>query len=349
MTKCRDMTRTVTMQSVAAAAGVSPMTVSNTFRYPERVQEETRRRVREVAAELGYIPNHVAGNLASGQSRVIGAVIPSIKNSSFYKYVRGMQDAAAEDGYELVLKLADTKRHETAAIQTFIGLRVAGMTLVGNEHENQAVDLLRKTGVPVVETWVHSDPLDMAVGYSATAATRAMVDHLVAAGRRRLGFVGYSGDVGGRYTERLPAFEQRVREHGLEPDLCHLADETDGFGAGPKALQALCRKDDTIDALLCPTDIVAAGVLFECGRRGLKVPECLAVAGWGDYEIASEISPQITTIQPNAYEMGRTAIEMVIARSSGLDLATPSTDTGFALIARASTGDSTPGFSAPDL
>lgn len=337
MTKCGEATGAVTMQSVARAAGVSPMTVSNTFRYPERVQEETRRRVREVAAELGYIPNHVAGNLASGQSRVIGAVIPSIKNSSFYKYVCGMQDAAAEDGYELVLKLADTKRQETAAIRTFIGLRVAGLTLVGKEHEDHAVDLLRKTGMPVVETWVHRDPLDMAVGYSSAAATQAMVDHLVAAGRRRMGFVGYSGDVAGRYIERLPAFEERMREHGLAPDLCHLADEADGFGAGPKALDALHRMDGSIDALLCPTDIVAAGVLFECGRRGWSVPERLAVAGWGDYEIASEISPQITTVQPNAYEMGRTAIDMVVARASGLESWTRLTDTGFEIIARAST------------
>lgn len=337
MTKCRDVTGPVTMQLVAKAAGVSPMTVSNTFKYPERVQEETRRRVREVAAELGYIPNHAAGNLASGQSRVIGAVIPSIKNSSFYKYVRGMQDAAAEDGYELVLKLADTQRHEAAAIQTFIGLRVAGLTLVGKEHDDQAVDLLRKTGVPLVETWVHGDPLDMAVGYSSAAATQAMVDHLVAVGRRRMGFIGYAGDVAARYTERLPAFEQRMREHGLDPDLCHLADEADGFGAGPKALDALCRRDASIDALLCPTDIVAAGVLFECGRRGWKVPERLAVAGWGDYEIASEISPQLTTVQPNAYEMGRGAIEMVIARASGLEPEDRVRNTGFEVVARAST------------
>ncbi|MFC0810384.1 LacI family DNA-binding transcriptional regulator [Ensifer sp. P24N7] len=85
MSKTQEEKTPVTMQSVAAAAGVSPMTVSNTFRYPARVQEETRRKVLPVAADLGYIPTHAAGHLASGQSRVIGAVIPSIKNSSFYK------------------------------------------------------------------------------------------------------------------------------------------------------------------------------------------------------------------------------------------------------------------------
>ncbi|MDX3927822.1 MAG: LacI family DNA-binding transcriptional regulator [Shinella sp.] len=327
---------TVTMQSVAAAAGVSPMTVSNAFRYPQRVQEDTRRRVLKVAAELGYIPNHAAGNLASGQSRVIGAVIPSIKNSSFYKYVSGMQDQVAEHGYELILKLADTTRHEAAAIQTFLGLRVAGIALVGDEHESDAVDLMRKTGVPVVESWVHEKPFDMAVGYSTTAATEALVKLLIDRGCRRIGFVGYEGSVSRRFTERLPAFRNSLARAGLESDLVHLVEEADGFGAGPKALEGLYRRDPSIDAIICPTDIVAAGVLFECGRRGWKVPERIAVAGWGDYEIASEISPGLTTIQPNAYEMGQRAMRMIIERVWGEGEPGSVVNTGFGIVRRAS-------------
>jgi len=334
MSKTREEKGPVTMQSVAAAAGVSPMTVSNAFRYPARVQEETRRKVLQVAAELGYVPNHAAGNLASGQSRVIGAVIPSIKNSSFYKYVRGMQDAVAELGYELILKLADTQRQETAAIQTFLRLRVAGIALVGDEHEDEALHLLGKTGVPVVESWVSHDPFDMAVGYSAAAATRAMVDLLMDAGCRRVGFVGYGGSVSHRFRERLPAFRERLEARGLRSDLVHLADEADGFGAGPKALEGLCGLDPKLDGLLCPTDIVAAGVLFECGRRGWKVPERLAVAGWGDYEIASEITPRLTTIQPHADEMGREAMRMIVSRVAGQGEPGRVCDTGFHIVMR---------------
>lgn len=324
------------MHRVAAAAGVSPMTVSNAFRYPARVQEETRQRVLKIAAELGYIPNHAAGNLASGQSRVIGAVIPSIKNSSFYKYVRGMQDTVAHHGYELILKLADTLEHETAAIQTFLGLRVAGIALVGDQHEDVAISLMRKTGVPVVESWVHRKPLDLAVGYSTVAATHAMVDLLLDAGCKRIGFVGYAGAVSHRFTERVPAFQERVAAKGLRSDLLYLVDEADGFGAGPKALEGLCKLDPKLDAVLCPTDIVAAGVLFECGRRGWKVPQRLAIAGWGDYEIASETTPGLTTLQPNAYEMGQEAMNMIVARVSGNKAKGKIVDTGFHIIKRES-------------
>lgn len=335
MTKHRS-DETVTMQSVAVAAGVSPMTVSNTFRYPERVQEETRLRVLTIAAELGYVPNHAAGNLASGQSRVIGAVIPSIKNSSFYNYVRGMQDAVATQGYQLILKLADSLAQEAAAIRTFVGLRVAGIALVGDEHEQDVRTLLRKTGVPVVESWVHETPFDMAVGYSTADATRALTQLLIDGGHRRIGFVGYDGDVSSRFTERVPTFRQTLEQAGLESNRIVLIDQADGFGAGPKALQALCTIDPDLDAILCPTDIVAAGVLFECGRRGWTVPDRLAVAGWGDYEIASEITPGITTIHPHAYDMGQQAMSLIIDRTTGKNQDKTLVDTGFHIVRRCS-------------
>ena len=333
MTKLRT-DETVTMQSVALAAGVSPMTVSNTFRYPERVREERRQRVLLAAAELGYIPNHAAGNLASGQSRVIGAVIPSMKNSSFYNYVRGMQDHASGNGCQLILKLADTANQEAAAIHTFIGLRVAGIALVGDGHEREAITLLRKTGVPVVESWVHEKPFDMAVGYSMTAATHAIANLLIARGYRRIGFVGYQGNVPHRFAERLPAFKQSMEAAGLESHRVFLVEQADGFGAGPKALEGLCRIDPLIDAVICPTDIVAAGVLFECGRRGWKVPERIAIAGWGDYEIASEITPGLTTIHPHSYEMGRQAMAMIIKRAAGGGDRGVIIDTGFHIVER---------------
>lgn len=335
MTKLRN-DETVTMQSVAVAAGVSPMTVSNTFRYPDRVHEETRQRVLKVAAELGYVPNHSAGNLASGQSRVIGAVIPSIKNSSFYNYVRGMQDQVAAEGYQLILKLADTISQEASAIRTFVGLRVAGIALVGDEHESDVRTLLSKTGVPVVESWVHENPFDMAVGYSTAKATRAVVELLIGQGYRRIGFVGYEGDVSHRFTERVPTFKTVLEEANLTSNRIFLVDQADGFGAGPKALDGLCRIDPDLDAIICPTDIVAAGVLFECGRRGWKVPKRLAVAGWGDYEIASEITPGITTLQPHTYEMGQRAMSLIIERAAGGGAQGTTIDTGFHIVKRAS-------------
>jgi LacI family gluconate utilization system Gnt-I transcriptional repressor len=88
--------------------------------------------------------------------------------------------------------------------------------------------------------------------------------------------------------------------------------------------------------VLCPTDIVAAGVLFECGRRGWKVPDRLAIAGWGDYEIASETTPGLTTLQPHAYEMGQESMNMIIKRVAGKKPRGKVVDTGFHIVKRAS-------------
>lgn len=326
----------ITMGDVARAAGVSPMTVSNAYRYPERVQDETRRRILEVAADLGYVPNLAAGSLAAGQSRVIGGAIPSMRNSSFYRYILGMQHAVADAGYKLVLMLAEGIEQERQAVQTLVGLRVEGIVLVGNEHHSDTASLLSKTATPVVESWALEDAMDMCVGYDTAEATRAMVRLHASHGRRRIALIVYEGAVSRRFKMRIPAYEQQMRALGLTPDLVQHVQETDGFGAGPRALDALLQRAPDLDAVICPTDIIAAGAVFECGRRGIDVPGRIAVSGWGDYEIASEMTPGLTTIQPNAWEIGEAAIRMIVQRQRGRPPAEPATDTGFDILRRAS-------------
>jgi LacI family gluconate utilization system Gnt-I transcriptional repressor len=327
--------RMATMQDVAEAARVSAMTVSNTFKYPGRVQESTRLRVLEVAMELGYVPNISAGHLAAGKSRIIGGTIPSVKNSSFYQYISGLQDGVAVHDHRLILMLADTPEQELAAVQAFIGLRVAGIVLIGNEHEKATIDLLTKAHIPLVETWLLHDALDMAIGYRIDDAVRAACHHHILAGRKRIGLIGNDSKASRRFRERPPVFREEMRKAGLRDDLIVGVEEPHGFASGPKALDALLAMDAELDAVICPTDIVAASMVFECGRRGISVPERLAVIGWGDYEIASAMSPTLTTVKPQPWEMGAGAIKMLMD-SHVPETRAKSVDTGFVLIARES-------------
>jgi len=160
-----------------------------------------------------------AGSLAAGQSRVIGAAIPSMRNSSFYRYVLGMQNAVAEVGYKLVLMLAEGIEQERQAVHTLVGLRVEGIVLVGNEHQADTANLLSKTRTPVVESWALEDAMDMCVGYDTAEATRAMVRLHASQGRRRIALVVYEGAVSRRFKERIPAFEQQTSALGLAGDL----------------------------------------------------------------------------------------------------------------------------------
>lgn len=304
--------RKLTMQDIAEAAGVSPMTVSNCFRYPDRVRAKTREAVMKVAAELGYVPNMSAGLLAAGTSRVIGAVLPSIRNSSFYRYVAGLRQAATAEGHELITMIAETPEEEFSAVQTLLGLRVAGIALVAGPHAPELRQLLELSGTAVVESWGGDKAIGRGVSYDVGAASRALTRHLIAQGRRRIGFVQVSGGGGHRYTMRLPAFRQEMFAAGLSDSLVLTVRAADGFGSGAQILNEFLALEPKLDAILCPTDVVAAGAVFECQRRGLEVPGDIAVAGWGDYDIGRQLSPSLTTIAPFSDEIGQGAVSILL-------------------------------------
>lgn len=306
----------LTMQDIARTAGVSAMTVSNCFRYPDRVHEETRRTVLRVAAELGYVPNLSAGLLAAGSSRVIGAVLPSMRNSSFYHYTTGLRTAAASRGYEVITTIGETPDEEFAGVQTLLGLRVAGIALVAGPHAPGLCRLLELSHVPVVEAWGGEEAIGRGVGYDVGTASEQLTRRLIASGRRRIGFVDVSGGGGVRYGLRLPAFRKEMFAAGLSDDLVLQIRAADGFGAGPQIVQEFLAREPKIDAILCPSDIVAAGAIFECHRRGLAVPREVAIAGWGDYDIGRDVVPRLTTVVPHADEIGRRAISILLDQRS---------------------------------
>ncbi|WEX08906.1 LacI family DNA-binding transcriptional regulator [Chelativorans sp. AA-79] len=327
--------RIATMQDVAQAAKVSSMTVSNAFRHPHRVQEATRLKVLEAAFELGYVPNLAAGHLAAGKSLVIGAAVPSVRNSSFYKYVTGLRDGCDAHGHKLIVMVADTLQQEREAVETFIGLRVAGIVLIGNDHDPSTIDLLGKSSIPLVESWLLGEPLDMAIGYRIDEAVRAACRHHIAAGRRRIALVGNDSPGTRRFKERPPVFREEMRKAGLPEHLIVDVDEPHGFSSGRQALDALLALEGAVDAVICPTDVVAASMVFECTRRGIDVPGQIAIIGWGDYEIASTISPSLTTVKPHPWEMGNGAIAMLMEHNSA-EIRHRTVDTGFGLIVRES-------------
>lgn len=302
----------LTMQDVARTAGVSPMTVSNCFRYPDRVRESTRTAVLKIAVDMGYVPNLSAGMLATGSSRVIGAVLPSIRNSSFFGYVAGLRQEATQRSHELITMIAETPEEELAAVQTLLGLRVAGIALVGGPHTENLRAFLEVSGTRVVESWGGDNAVGQSVGYDVGAASRALTRHLIERGHRRIGFVEVSGGGGTRYSLRLPAFRQEMFAAGLSDNLILSVRAADGFASGRRILDEFLALQPKLDAVLCPTDVVAAGAVFECQRRGLRVPGDIAIAGWGDYDIGRELSPTLTTISPFSSEIGVSAVRALL-------------------------------------
>ncbi|WP_370751318.1 substrate-binding domain-containing protein [Teichococcus oryzae] len=196
--------------------------------------------------------------------------------------------------------------------------------------------LLRQARLPVVESWIFSAPIiDMAVGFDLGAAAFAMGRHLIARGYRHIGYAGYAPAENSRFLERQQGFQRALREARLSDDLLFHAEERSGFRGGRLALEALRMREPRLDAIFCSTDVFAAGLIFECQRHGIRVPVDLAVAGYGDFEIAAEIVPRLSTVRTRGYEIGQAAARLILDRAEGRE-APARYDVGHELVLRES-------------
>lgn len=334
-----------TMADVAREAGVSLMTVSRVYKRPDAVSQATREKVLRTGARLGFTPNGVAGNLASGRTNMIGIVVPSLRNSNNATSIQGMADYLRQASYQfMIANTGYSMEDEAAVVRGFIQRRPDGMVLTGTRHSPDTVSLLKAAGLPVVETWETKGPfIDMATGFRNYEAARTITRHLVERGYRSIGYIDYPEIGLTRYVERLRGLKDELAESGLRTDLvvspldpADLYQDASSFRGGAIGLRKLQAMGE-VNAVLCASDILAVGALFECHRQGVAVPTETAVAGFGDFEIAAEAPPGLTTIRTHGYRIGWNAAEMLVERINDPDAAIPLRDVGYELIVRGST------------
>ena len=323
------------MEDVARLAGVSMMTVSRAIREPAKVAAATRTRIEAAIAKIGYVPNLTAGSLASNKSRIIGAIVPTIDNSIFAETVRGLSGLLEAAGYQLLLgQTAYRENAEEALVTTFLGRRVDGMVLTGVKHSAATVKRLRASGVPVVETWdLTRRPIDMVAGFSNRAAGRAIAAYLCGKGYLRLGFVGGAEE---RTRARFAGFTSVVKATpGASVTRIEL-DAGTAFSGGREALSRLLAGKPPLRAVFFSNDALAVGGLMECHRRGIRVPQDLAVAGFANLDIAAEASPTLTSVHVGSRQIGEEAARLLLARLAGQGVEQRIRDLGFAVVPRES-------------
>lgn len=327
-----------TMQDVARRAGVSPMTVSRALKDPDKVARETRERIASVIAELGYVPDRLAGGLSSRRSGLIAALVSTLTNSIFAPTVDGLTEAVRRAGYEVLLGSTDySMASEEALISAALSRRPDGLLLTGSLHTAGARRLLQNAGVPVVETWdLPREPVDMVVGFSNLEASRQMTRALRAFGYRRIAFIGGGSEENTRGRLRLEGYLRARSELGLPEGLVVPTSEIPSIIDGARGVAALLESGAQADAAFCVSDAVAAGALFECRRRDVAVPAQLGIAGFGDFEIAHEGALDLTTVRIPGHEIGERAGAMLIARIEGEPAGPPVVDVGFEVIRRSS-------------
>lgn len=327
------------IRDVARLAGVAPMTVSRALSAPAMVSPETRARVAAAVSATGYIPNRIAKSLSSNATMTIGAVIPTLRNSIAADFADGFGRVLRESGYQVLLGNSEfVPADEEAIVVEYVGRRVDGLYLTGSTHTPRVREMLRAHRIPTVEiATLPQDPVDVAVGFSNFEAAYAMTRTLAELGRRRVAlFTTFTKD-NDRQIERLAGYRAAVAEFDLDADPRLVAEVEMRFSAGGQRLMDLLAVRPDVDALFCTGDYIAAGAVLECQRRGIRVPDDLAVAGFEGLEIADNLNPPITTVRIPRLEIGKRAAAMLLDRIAGRPIAEPVVDLGFEILCRAST------------
>ncbi|MEZ2354842.1 LacI family DNA-binding transcriptional regulator [Caballeronia sp. RCC_10] len=304
------------MSDVARLAGVSKMTVSRVL-AGHSVALATRERVQKAIDDLGYVADAAAGALSSGRSEFVAVLVPSLASSNFSDTVRGLSAALEPHGLQLLI--GDTDYHldrEENLVRSMLRHQPRCIALTGSRHTDATRTLLRRSGVPVVEMWdFPSDPIDAAVGFSNVNAAREMVRYLAERGHERIGFVGGASELDRRGLDRLKGFRMEMKARGLDAGrVVRLGDSPITMSHGGPAMAALLDAWPDTQAVMCVSDMSAFGAIMESHRRGLSVPDDIAVAGFGNFEVAACCAPSITTVSVDAYGIGtRTGAALLAA------------------------------------
>ena len=325
----------VTLHDVAKLAGVAPITASRALNSPDQVSAAVLKKVSDAIARTGYVPNLLAGGLASTRSRLVAAVVPTIAGPVFLKTVQSLTESLAERGYQLMLGQSGySGSREDALLEAIIGRRPDGIVLTGIMHSVEGRRRLLASGIPVVETWdLTPTPIDMLVGFSHVEVGRAVAAFLQAKGRRRFAVVAGDDE---RATRRLGAFEAAALALGLPEVRRVVVPAPTTLRSGRGALSTLLGGGAEIDAVFCSSDLLALGVMTEALARGVQVPSQLAVVGFGDLNFAADLHPALTTVHISGAAIGRQAAQFIVDRAEGRSVAQRVIDIGYSIVDRQS-------------
>ena len=309
----QDPRRTLTLRDVSEASGVSEMTVSRVLRNRGDVSEATRERVLQAARALGYVPNKIAGALASQRVNLVGVVIPSLSNMVFPEVMTGISEVLEDTGLQPVVGVTNyAPDREEAVIYEMLSWRPTGLIVAGLEHSEAARAMMAQAGVPIVEIMdIDGTPIDSAVGISHRRAGRQMAEAIIAAGYRRIAFLGTQMPNDHRAKKRLEGFEEALAKAGLS-----LADRE--FYSGGSALlkgremtEAILARSPDVDFLYYSNDMIGAGGLLYCLEKGLDVPGKIGLAGFNGVELLEGLPRRLATMDACRLEIGRRAAEII--------------------------------------
>jgi LacI family transcriptional regulator, gluconate utilization system Gnt-I transcriptional repressor len=307
-----------TLKTVAMAAGVSEMTASRALRDGTDVSQTTRQRVAEIAASLGYVPNRIAGALASRSVNLVGVVVPSLSSFVFPEVLAGISSTLKGSPLQPVIGVSGyDEQEEENVIREMLSWRPAGLIVAGLEHSDTSRAMMRASGIPVVEIMdVDGDPVDYCVGISHLEAGKMMADAILAKGYQKIGFIGTKMPRDFRAQKRFRGFTEGLDQSGVI--LCdqELYSEASSVLKGRELTTKLLTRSPQTDCIYYSSDVMAVGGLMHCLAHGLSVPRDLALAGFNNLEMLQGLPVQLATTNSFRFEIGQKAAEIVLSPAS---------------------------------
>ncbi|BAS28128.1 LacI family DNA-binding transcriptional regulator [Limnochorda pilosa] len=314
----RRSSRRGTIQEVARLAGVSPATVSRVVNNSPRCSPETRKRVLDAVAQIGYVPDHVARSLKTGNVGEIALAVPDIGNPVYVAMAKAVQEVAARRGWWLSLASTEgSQTEELRALRALAGRRIDGLIITSLTVSAAFLRELEPVQgrVVVIGRVPDETPVDNVRVESETGA-RLAVEHLIDLGCQRIGFInGMKGTVPS--TSRISGYKLALGSRGLEYSSNLVVNSDFTIMGGYEAIDRLLEQCPDLDGVFAANDAMAIGVLRKLRERSMRVPDDVAVIGMDDIDLCRIATPTLSTVTLLAAERGRIAGELLLDRVEG--------------------------------
>ncbi len=309
--------RPLTLRDVSEASGVSEMTVSRVLRNRGDVSAATRERVLQAAKALGYVPNKIAGALASQRVNLVAVIIPSLSNMVFPQVMSAISSVFDETPLQPVVGVTNyLPEREEKVLYEMLSWRPSGVIIAGLEHSDASRAMLRNAGIPIVEIMdTDGTPIDSVVGISHRRAGRMMAEAIVQAGYRRIGFLGTKMPLDHRARKRFEGFTEALAKAGIQIVDQEFYDGGSSLVKGREMTAAILARNPDLDFLYYSNDKIGAGGLLHCLDAGIDVPGQIGLAGFNDIELLDGFSKRLATMDASRAEIGRRAAEIIARRA----------------------------------
>jgi len=312
----RSQQRPLTLREVSEASGVSEMTVSRVLRNRGDVSDATRKKVLAAAKELGYVPNKIAGALASQRVNLVGVIIPSLSNMVFPEVMTGISEELEGTDLQPVVGVTDyLPEKEERVLYEMLSWRPSGVIIAGLEHSDASRAMLNAAGIPVVEIMdTDGTPIDAMVGISHRRAGRIMAEAIVKAGYRRIGFLGTKMPLDHRARKRFEGFTQALAKAGIEIADQEFYSGGSALAKGREMTEMMLKRTPDLDFFYYSNDMIGAGGLLYLLEAGISIPGQVGLAGFNGVELLDGLPRNLATMDACRLEIGRKAAQIIANR-----------------------------------